>query len=166
MNQTFPILVLCAWAALVAWADWRSRRLPNFLTLGAVALAMLCLLFLGRSWTGASVGTAWAGFATALLLTLPGYALGRLGAGDVKLLAAMGLLSSLHVLLTTFVIGALLGLLIALWHLTRSRLRDSLAVTPGQETMVPPRSMPCNKHIPYGSALACGFVCALFPLFG
>jgi prepilin peptidase CpaA len=166
MNQTFQILVLCAWAALVAWTDWRSRRLPNLLTLGAVALAMLCLLFIGRSWTGAPVGTAWAGFATALLLTFPGYALGRLGAGDVKLLAAMGLLSSLHVLLTTFVIGALVGLLMVLWSLAHSRLREFLAAMPVQEAMAPPCSMPRAKHIPYGSALACGFVCALLPSFG
>jgi len=166
MNQTFQMLALCSWAALAAWVDWRSRRLPNVLTLGAVFLALLSLLWFGKSWTGAPASTAYAGFGVALLLTLPGYVFGKLGAGDVKLLAAMGLLSSTSALLTTFVIGALVGLVMAFWPAAISRMRDALAVMLRQEAWVSTRTMPRGKHIPYGSALACGFVCAIHPAFG
>ena len=47
--------------------------------------------------------------ALALVLTVPGYALGRFGAGDVKLLAALGLASNIEYLL-----GSLIGAGIAM----------------------------------------------------
>lgn len=166
MNQTIQTLALCSWAVLAAWTDWRSRRLPNYLTLGAVPLALLSLLWSGKSWTGEPASTAYAGFGVALVLTLPGYVLGKLGAGDVKLLAAMGLLSGLSALLTTYVIGAMLGLFMAFGPVIVSRLRDALAVMLRQEAWMSTRQMPRGKHIPYGSALAFGFVCAMHPTFG
>lgn len=166
MNQTLQMLALCSWAALAAWTDWRFRRLPNVLTLGAVLVALFSLLWFGKSCTGEPATTAFAGFGVALALTVPGYVFGKLGAGDVKLLAAMGLLSSLSVLLTTFVIGAMLGLLMAMWPTIFSRLRDSLAVMLGRQALMSTRQMPSGKHIPYGSALAFGFVCAIHPTFG
>uniref|UniRef100_UPI00106F1E87 prepilin peptidase n=1 Tax=Pseudomonas viridiflava TaxID=33069 RepID=UPI00106F1E87 len=56
---------------------------------------------------------------TALALTLPGYSLGRLGAGVVKLLTALALLTDSLYLLGTF-IGA--GIAIALWSVSITQL--------------------------------------------
>src|SRR2546425_13068330 len=74
--------------ALVACVfDLYSRRIPNALTFGAAAVALVVAAALG----GAS--GAWStlmGLAVGLAIWLPIYALGGMGAGDVKVMAAIG----------------------------------------------------------------------------
>jgi len=73
--------------ALACGYDLRTRRLPNLLTLGGAAVALL------YGVVTAGVGGAIAGisgWAVGLVLFLPLFALGGMGAGDVKLLAAVG----------------------------------------------------------------------------
>lgn len=112
-------LVLLAWFLVCALQDLRQRQVANLLTLGAGALALAYLLWSGQTWLGGpAVEGGWA-FALSLAFTLPGYALGRLGAGDVKLLAALGLASNIDYLLGTF-IGA--GLASLLWFLIAPKL--------------------------------------------
>jgi prepilin peptidase CpaA len=163
MDLMLSPLSLCAWAACAAWFDWRHRRLPNALTLGGLSAGLFFLLWFGTSWTGGSAISAWLALGLAAALTLPGYLLGKLGAGDVKLLMAMGLLSGWHALLTTFLIGSLVGLLLGLWPLARRRLQEMLSVAMGSSRWMPTQAAPSGRHIPYGSALAFGFVCALHP---
>ena len=96
------------WLLVCAIQDARQRLLANRLTLGAALLALVYLLWTGATWLGAP-GTEglWA-LVLSLLLTLPGYALGRLGAGDVKLLAALALASN-----TEYLLGAFIGAAVA-----------------------------------------------------
>jgi prepilin peptidase CpaA len=76
-----------AFAVLACVTDIRSRRIPNVLTFGAAICAVALHGFvtggsgLVFSATGWLVGTA---------LFFPFFALGGLGGGDVKLLAAIG----------------------------------------------------------------------------
>src|SRR2546425_9464222 len=74
--------------ALVACVfDLYSRRIPNALTFGAAAVALVVAAALG----GAS--GAWSslrGLGVGLAVWFPIYALGGMGAGDVKLMAAIG----------------------------------------------------------------------------
>jgi len=74
-------------ALLACAADLRTRRIPNVLTFGAVAAAVPYAAVTG-GWAG--VGTALAGWLVGCALFFPMFALGGLGAGDVKLLAALG----------------------------------------------------------------------------
>ena len=54
-------------------------------------MALVWLLWSGTTWLGAPAEQGgWAAL-LALAFTLPGYALRRLGGGDVKLLTALGL---------------------------------------------------------------------------
>lgn len=74
--------------------DWRTRKIPNFLTLGGVAL--------GLALHGATGGIRGAGFAllgAALCAALPlvQFARGEMGGGDVKLFAAVGALAGASV---------------------------------------------------------------------
>jgi prepilin peptidase CpaA len=74
--------------ALVGCAfDLHSRRIPNLLTFGA---AVAALIVSGLTGGLTSVGSSAAGWAVAAALWLPIYALGGMGAGDVKLMAAIG----------------------------------------------------------------------------
>jgi prepilin peptidase CpaA len=89
--MTWPPPVFSVGAvALVAAAsimDIRSRRIPNRLTFGAAAVAAALQILLG-GWSGAlSAGSGWA---VGFVLFLPFYLVGGMGAGDVKLLAAVG----------------------------------------------------------------------------
>jgi prepilin peptidase CpaA len=74
-------------AVAAVWTDIRSRRIPNSLTLGGAALGLLLQAGLGGL---EGLGTAAAGWALGLGLFLPGYLLRFTAAGDVKLLAAVG----------------------------------------------------------------------------
>ena len=74
-------------ALTFAWMDLRTRRIPNSLTLGT-ALVGLGFQWGYGGWEGLlnGLGGLALGFG---LLVLP-YALGGVGAGDVKALAALG----------------------------------------------------------------------------
>jgi prepilin peptidase CpaA len=124
-------LVLYSWLVLCAAQDIRQRHIANLLTLGAALLALLYLLWTGSTWWGATPAQGGWALLLALLLTLPGYALGRMGAGDVKLLAALGLATDqLHLLGTLIGAGAtsLLWMLIAprIWPFMGQGLKQSL----------------------------------------
>eukprot|EP01133_Synstelium_polycarpum_P000937 gene936-1063_t len=112
-------LVLVVWLALCAVQDIRLRQVSNRLTLGAALLALGYLFWSGTTWLGAPAVEGGVAFVLALLFTLPGYALGRLGAGDVKLIAALGLATDYLYVLGTF-IGA--GLASAAWLLLAPRV--------------------------------------------
>jgi prepilin peptidase CpaA len=82
-NLLIP-LILTLW---IAWGDVKTRRIPNYLTLGtAVAgLAFNCIIYGLPGLVDGILGMLL-GFA---FLVLP-YLLGGMGAGDVKALAALG----------------------------------------------------------------------------
>ena len=78
------LLMLCA-----AWIDGRTRRIPNWLTVsGFVVGVSIHLLFGG--WRGGL--TALEGAGLGLLVLLPLVLLRALGAGDWKLMGALGAL--------------------------------------------------------------------------
>ncbi|KPX02223.1 Prepilin type IV endopeptidase [Pseudomonas savastanoi] len=110
------LFLLLVWFVICAEQDARRKHISNGLTLGATALAAAWLAGTGTSWLGAPPLEAALTLALALGLTLPGYALGKLGAGDVKLMAALALASDSVYLLCTFIgagIAALTWVLLA-----------------------------------------------------
>lgn len=89
------LAVNCAlgvWAAAAAGADLRLRRVPNLLLLALLLPAVAVLVWSGSGLLGADTGHSVFGLLVASLPLLPGYALGHLGAGDVKLSGSLGLL--------------------------------------------------------------------------
>ena len=112
-------IVLLMWLALCAEQDIRQRQIADLLTLGAASGALVWLFVTGHTWIGADASDAGWALAIVMLLTLPGYMLGRFGADDVKLMGALALATSPQYVLGTF-IGA--GVSVLLWLLTRRRL--------------------------------------------
>ncbi len=82
--STVLLLSILIVAAVI---DTKQQRLPNVLTVSAALLGITfqCWLY---GWNGLMNGVA--GFFTGLLLLLPFYAIRWMGAGDVKLMAAVG----------------------------------------------------------------------------
>ena len=112
--DTYRLLMCLPALALVAWAaatDWRSRRIPNWLTfslaLGGLAqsLAFGALCTPGQSLTGFAVGFG---------LTFVLFALRAVQGGDVKLLAAVGAwvgpVGALQVFCVEAIVGAVMVL--------------------------------------------------------
>lgn len=112
-------MVLLLWLALCAEQDIRERQIANTLTLGAATCALVYLFTTGHTWIGADASEGGWALAIVMLLTLPGYMLGRFGAGDVKLLGALALATDRMYVLGTF-IGA--GIAVLIWLSCRRRL--------------------------------------------
>jgi prepilin peptidase CpaA len=87
IDPTIIAAVALAIAFVACVTDLRSRRIPNALTIGAAVAGLITHAVIG----GVSGGmTSVAGFAVGMILFLPFFLLGGMGAGDVKLLAALG----------------------------------------------------------------------------
>ncbi len=100
--------LLCAGIASVF--DVRTRRIPNWLTVGSILIA-LCLQAL----------RGWEGFGLSLLAGLLGggvlflfFIAGGMGAGDVKLMAAVCCFTGIRLLPTVLLATALSGAVFAL----------------------------------------------------
>jgi len=91
--------------------DWRSRRIPNWLTAPAAGLGLLAsTIFFG--WPGAK--SSLAGFALGMLLLFPFVLLHAFGYGDWKLVGASGAILGMDRLFQVFFVAAVLNALIAL----------------------------------------------------
>jgi prepilin peptidase CpaA len=88
MTTFDPMIIPALVTAVVAcvW-DLRTRRIPNDVTFGSALIALAV-----ATVTGGATGLLWAlaGWGLGLLLFFPLFALRGMGAGDVKLLAALG----------------------------------------------------------------------------
>jgi prepilin peptidase CpaA len=76
-----------ALAGIACWFDVRTRRIPNRLTLPATAAGMAAAI-VAHGGTGALSSAV--GLIVGLMLFFPLFALKGLGAGDVKLMGALG----------------------------------------------------------------------------
>jgi prepilin peptidase CpaA len=95
--------------------DLRSRRIPNVLTLGGAAAA---LLFHAVTAGGAGIGVAASGWLVGTAVFFPFFLLRGMGAGDVKLMAAIGAwlgpAEALEVAIYASLVGGVLALGVAL----------------------------------------------------
>jgi prepilin peptidase CpaA len=140
-------MAVLPWAALVGYWDLRYRRIPNGLTFGAMSVGIVDWALAGASPLGAGGAFMAIGAGLALLLTLPGYFLRQLGAGDVKLLLAIALLGGTAAVLISFVLGAL-----------------GAAAVVGVRLLVGPGlglAPVAGRWLPFGACLAMGFIVAV-----
>jgi prepilin peptidase CpaA len=103
LNLVLP-LVLSLW---MAWSDLKTRRIPNYLTLGCL-LAGLGYQLGSLGLRGLLDGFMGMGLGFGLLIFF--YLRGGMGAGDVKALAALGAWLGLRTTLDLFIYMALSGL--------------------------------------------------------
>jgi prepilin peptidase CpaA len=120
-----PIVVVgLAFITLCIIFDIRTRRIPNQLS-GPAMLAGLLLN--GWYFGGPGLVTSFSGFAAIVVALLWAFALGGIGGGDVKMMAAIGALFGPRLALSSLALGVLLGGVIMLVHLARKgRLHEKL----------------------------------------
>jgi len=149
---------------VLGWCDWRTRRLPNVLTLGGA----LVVLVWRAGWGGwpCLAGGLLGGVIAGALLLIP-FLLRAAGAGDLKYLFTGGLLvgfpAVFPMLFLTSVCGLILGIVMQVcgrldparvkhlvrsvfdWRYDRAEGRKNL---PGKESE--------SVRIPFGVAISCG----------
>ncbi len=154
--------VLLVLVLLVAsWTDMRSRRIPNWLTVGGMIAALAV-----RGWMGPGpMVSGVLGVTLAAVLALPFFAAGALGGGDAKLLMAVGAFMGPADLARASLVIAIVGGLVALVEAgRRGALLPTLAscgslilrwVTLGRRGGE--RSVTGERlAVPYGVAIAAG----------
>ncbi len=153
---------LCA--TLGAVCDLRTRRIPNLLTGYSIVLGMLLHLeYAGWTAMGISAAAGLLGGAIFFLFFLAG----GMGAGDVKLMAAVSCIAGFGHLAELFVATVLAGGVLAIaLALARGRLNSTLmnvgtlVAHHGANGLLPHPEL--NVHhagtlrLPYGLAIACG----------
>jgi prepilin peptidase CpaA len=156
--------VVLATGALVATVvDIRTRRIPNVLT---AAMTGLGIGFAASGISGISLGASVLGFVVGLALMMPGHALGATGAGDVKLMAAIGSILGPAVVVTAFLFTAVAGGVLAVFVAARRR-RLGLTLAGTGRMIASPSGTRREIHgaapssrFAYGPAIAIGSVLA------
>jgi prepilin peptidase CpaA len=85
--KSVTLEVAVALALVAGYSDWRTRRIPNWLTVSGLIVGIAANAIMGR-WGG--VKTSLLGAALGLGVLLPFVLLRSLGAGDWKLAGALG----------------------------------------------------------------------------
>jgi prepilin peptidase CpaA len=172
VNFIIPLL-LSVW---MAWGDLRTRRIPNYLTLGT-ALAGLGFQVGVMGWSGLAAGLTGMVLGFGLLIVF--YVMGGMGAGDVKALAALGAWLGPAKTLELFIYMAILGGVLSvallwwrgrLWSSLLGALRSLKGWFLNYILLRPHRSLgkqpaadpkPITEGIPYALALAGGMAVLL-----
>jgi len=166
MSSRVHVLIPLALTVWIAWGDVRTRRIPNYLTLGT-AVAGLGYNFLSHGFSGLGDGILGMLLGFACLL-LP-YLWGSMGAGDVKALAALGAWLGPNLTLFLFCYMGIAGGVIAvgymvwegsLWQRVKhgwTFLLNLMLCRPAG-TPRPPSPDRLTAGIPYGVAIAVGML--------
>lgn len=154
--------VLAVVLVLAVWFDVSQARLPNWLTVGGVIAALVLRGFIGAEAVWVGLMGATLGLSLGMLL----FVTGAMGAGDGKLLAAVGFLLGFEVFVRALPLMGLVGGALALVVTARTgtliptlfsmrallvhglsfgRLGESRTIT-----------MPGAITVPYGVAVAAG----------
>jgi prepilin peptidase CpaA len=165
MNYSDPVTLLFLAALLLVGAAWdlRFHKIPNWLTFPAAALAIAYHTAMsGFSGLLFSLG----GIAVGIAILLPFYLLGGMGAGDAKLLGAVGGVLGPKGVFFAFLFTALVGGIYALFllayhgYLKKTILRYRIMLKTFLLTRnfiyVPPPAGERKPKLWYGLAIALG----------
>lgn len=155
--------------AIAVWIDVRHHRIPNALSLGGIAMGT-ALQATVSGFSGLAAGLA--GAAVAIGIFLPFYIFRGMGAGDVKLMGAVGAFLGPHnaLLATGLSLGAG-GLLALLMLIARGGLRPlarrywatlkCLLITRKFIHEPPGRGEVAAMKFPYAAAIGIGTLAAI-----
>jgi prepilin peptidase CpaA len=159
------VSAMLIWAAVV---DGLKLKVPNWMTYPMIAAGL-------GYWTGAAGSAGFLaslnGAMVGLLLLLPLYAIGGMGAGDVKLLAGVGAWVGWKITMWSFVVfvfvGAAMAVVMAVWsgdvikHWVQMQAiaREILTIrNPSKLAEIAAERKPRMKLLPYGIPIAVGTI--------
>jgi prepilin peptidase CpaA len=180
----WPLLLVCTAMVASAVIDWWKFKVPNWLTFPLVISGWLLGLVHTFGWLPGSgegyIGDSLAGTFFACALLLPVYAIGGMGAGDVKMTMGFGSWigaffsfqgNALGIIFWAFAVGVIAGGVIALvMIMVRGQYRQNLSHTKEivgdlfSSSSVSDIAERANRRrsrwhrLPYGIPLCIGFV--------
>lgn len=160
------ILVIVLFICL--YTDIKSRKILNSVTLPTIIVALTYYLF-----TSGYEGFLYSGkgFLVGLGLLIIPYLLGGMGAGDVKLMAAIGALMGTGFVFYSFIYTAIFGGVIALFLMIKQRglmnlLKSSIFTLvffrSNLGSILTKKNHQSSIAFPYGIAIVLGTLCTLF----
>ena len=149
-------------AIYITYMDIRYRRIPNKLVLAILLVGLTINTVFGG---GRGLLLSLGGFAFAFAVMFFFHLFGTLGAGDVKLFAAIGAVNGLSLVLPTLLVVALIGGILAIFQMVYSgRARATMfgvvqffyGLLPGQR--VPRFDIPADRSytLPYAVPICFG----------
>jgi len=155
-------------AFIISYYDICYRRIPNPFVLATLVVGFFVnVAFAGTSGALASLGGCALGFFLMFVLHI----FGAMGAGDVKLFAAIGAMAGANLVVPMFIVVTITGGLLGVISMLRAGQVKStmtrvfyivLGLLPGQR--VPRFAIPTDRKltIPYGVAITFGSLISLF----
>lgn len=171
MELTLSHIVLAVIVTAAAGLDLAHHKIPNWLTYSGVVLGLVLGALLGGGWSG--LGNAGLGFLTGFGPMLLMYMGGGLGAGDVKLMGAVGALlgfpAALNALIASILVGGFCAALILLWQgrlfaILKNVVSRMWSVV--NRAHIPEPLPEYNDSFPFGVAIALGTYLTMSSLLG
>ena len=119
--ENWHVKLVCATLIVAAWIDGKQLRVPNWITFPMVLSGLVYSAIVG-GWQG--LGDWLIGMCVGLATLLPLYAVGGMGAGDVKLMAGIGAWLGATVTWEAFLWSAVVGGLMAVVMVLKRRAWD------------------------------------------
>lgn len=165
-------LLLASLLVIAIAYDVAKRRIPNWLVLAGLVSGAGFSYFSAQGpasypadGSGLGLGKSILGAITGFAIMLPLYYLRAMGAGDVKLMAAIGaFLGPIPVALSallTFIAGGVLSLVVALWSDSLSRVLSNfrlmgVLIVAGRASGLKFSDVQLTGRLPYAIAIAIG----------
>ena len=168
----WPVWLVAITLVVAAVIDGWQLRVPNWLTFPMI-LSGWIFGFVTGGWPG--LGDSLVGTAVGLALLLPAYAIGGMGAGDVKLLAGVGAWVGATTTFYAFCVSAVVGGVIAicmvvLRHSWKKHQQQFLKIVGEVMTIGNPTELAAIAQerkssmllLPYGIPIAIGTIAYFF----
>ena len=162
------LTLLLPLTAVITYFDVRYRRIPNVFVL-ATLFSGLIINFMAAGLAGLAASAGGCLLAFGLMFVL--HVFGAMGAGDVKLFAAVGAVFGTQLVVPTFLVVLLTGGVLAVYTILRNGtalttltrvLQIFVGLLPGWQ--IPRFDVPADRRhtLPYGVAITLGSLISLF----
>lgn len=165
--EHWHVKLVSAILILAAWIDGKELRVPNWITFPMVLSGLVYSTCVGGF---GGLGAGLLGMCVGLLTLMPLYAVGGMGAGDVKLMAGIGAWLGWEITLAAFCVSAVLGALMAVVMMLRKGVRhhyDNLLLilsewmvvrNPYELSKIAAERKPRMSLLPYGIPICIGSI--------
>lgn len=171
-HETIPfssLVALVITVSIAAWTDWTSWRIPNWLVAASAAAALMLAAF---APDGIGLRACLSGGAVGFCVFLPLYLVKGMAAGDVKLMAVIGMYAGPWLAIDIALLTCLIG---GAWALVAMALKKDAGLLPWlvlqwqaktvrRDKQQGPAAVPeraGKQMIPYGVVIALGTLAAL-----
>jgi len=172
LTENLHVKFVCLVLIVAAWIDGKELRVPNWITFPMVLSGMAFNVWMS-GWSG--LGAALLGTIVGLATLLPLYAVGGMGAGDVKLMGGIGAWLGPVVTWWAFcvsvVVGAVMAVAMVLWKRSWNKHYGQFLMiaaewltikNPGELSRIAAERKPRMMLLPYGIPICIGSIAYFF----